>query len=67
MKIPEGKEAQIKELFKQAILELLRERGEEFYEVFLEVLENVAMTRAIQDGERTEPVSKLEVCEALEK
>jgi len=67
MKVPEGKKAQIKELFKQAIWELLQERGEEFYEVFLEVLEDVAITGAIQDGERTELVSKLEVYKALEK
>jgi len=67
MKVPEGKEAQIKELFKQAIRELLQERGEEFYELFLDVLEDVAMTRAIQDGEPSEPVSKTEVYEALKK
>lgn len=48
-------------------MELLRERGEEFYEVFLAVLEDVSMARAIQEGEQTGLVSKSEVFEALEK
>ncbi len=65
MDIPKDEEAQVKELFKQAILELLQERRDEFYDVFLEVLEDVSMAKAIQEGEQTELTSKSEVFEAL--
>ncbi|MDZ7845254.1 MAG: hypothetical protein U5K99_10690 [Anaerolineales bacterium] len=65
MDIPKDEEAQVKELFKQAILELLQERRDEFYDVFLEVLEDISMTKAIQEGEQTELASKSEVFEAL--
>lgn len=65
MDIPKDEEAQVKELFKQAILELLQERRDEFYDVFLEVLEDVSMAKAIQEGEQTELASKSEVFEAL--
>ncbi|MFO7943458.1 MAG: hypothetical protein R6U51_04065 [Anaerolineales bacterium] len=65
MDIPEDKEARLMELFKQAVLEVLQEQRDEFYGLFLEVLEDVSMTKAIQEGERTEPVSKSEVYEAL--
>ena len=44
---------------------MLQEQRDEFYDLFLEVLEDVSMTAAIQEGERTEPVSKSEVYEAL--
>ena len=66
MSMPIGEQTQIKELFKQAILELLQERKEEVYDVFLEVLEEISLTKAIEEGEQTEWVSKAEVFEALE-
>lgn len=65
MDIPEDKEVRLKELFKQAVLELLQEQRDEFYGLFLEVLEDVSMTKAIHEGERIEPISKSEVYEAL--
>lgn len=67
MDIPEDKEARLKELFKQAVLEVLQERRDEFYGLFLEVLEDISMTKAIHEGERTEPISKSEVYEALRR
>ena len=66
MSMPIGEQTQIKELFKQAILELLQERKEEVYDVFLEVLEEISLTKAIEEGEQTELVSKAEVFKALE-
>ena len=65
MDIPEDKEARLKELFKQAVLKVLQEQRDEFYGLFLEVLEDISMTVAIQEDGRTEPISKSEVYEAL--
>jgi hypothetical protein len=66
MSMPVEEQTHIKELFKQAILELLQERKEEVYDVFLEVLEEISLTKAIEEGEQTEWVSKAEVFKALE-
>ena len=66
MSMPIGEQTQIKELFKQAILELLQVRKEEVYDVFLEALEEISLTKAIEEGEQTEWVSKAEVFKALE-
>ena len=55
----------LKELLKQAILELMQERKEEFEEIFAEILEDFAIARAIKEGESTEIVSKTEVLQVL--
>ena len=60
-------EAQIKELFKQALVELLQERKDLLREVIAEVLEDLALLRAIKEGEDTETVGKEDVLRALEK
>lgn len=57
---------QIKELFKQAILEVLQERKDWFYDLFAEVIEDFALARAIREGEIEETVSREEVFRTLE-
>jgi Asp-tRNA(Asn)/Glu-tRNA(Gln) amidotransferase C subunit len=58
-------DAHLKDLLKQAILELMQERKEEFEEIFAEVIEDFALARAIKEGESTPTVSKTEVLQAL--
>jgi hypothetical protein len=58
-------DTRIKELFKQAMLELLSERRDEFYELFAEALEDILLVYAIREGENSETVSKKEVLRAL--
>ncbi len=55
----------IKDLFKQAMLELLTERRGDFYDLFSEALEDILMVYAIREGEDSETVSKSEVLKAL--
>ena len=57
---------QLKEVFKQAFAELLRERRELLYDVLIEVLEDVALENAIKEGEETEIVSRKRVFKILE-
>ncbi len=57
---------QIKDLFKQALTEMLHENREELYGLFAEVLEDVALTNAIREGISTENVDRAEVFEVLE-
>ena len=59
-------EERIKELFKQALLEVLHERRDLIYDVFAEVIEDVALAKSIKEGESTEPVSREEVFQMLE-
>ncbi len=59
-------EERIKELFKQALLEVLHERRDLIYDVFAEVIEDVALAKSIKEGESTEPVSREEVFQTLE-
>jgi hypothetical protein len=59
-------DAEIKELFKQAFLELLEERQDVLYDLFAEVIEDFALANAIREGESTEAVGKAEVMKLLE-
>jgi hypothetical protein len=49
---------QLKELFKSAVVELLRDNREEVSEFLAELIEDIAMERAIAEGETTELVSR---------
>ena len=57
---------QLKEVFKQAIAELLQERRDLLYDVFVEVLEDIALANAIKEGEETEIVPRKQVFKTLE-
>ena len=52
---------QLKEVFKQAFTELLQEQRDLLYDVFTEVLEDIALANAIKEGEETEIVSREQV------
>lgn len=57
---------QLKEVFKQAFAELLQERRDLLYDVFIEVLEDIALANAIKEGAKTEIVSRKRVFKILE-
>ena len=57
---------QLKEVFKQAFAELLQERRDLLYDVFTEVLEDIALANAIKEGEETEIASREQVFKILE-
>ena len=59
-------EGRIKELMKQAMLEVLKERRDLIYDVFAEVIEDLALANAIKEGESTESVKREEVFKTLE-
>ena len=59
-------EKQLKEIFKQALLEILEERHDLAESLFQEALEDWGLLRAIQDGEDSETVAREVVFEALE-
>jgi len=59
-------ESRIKDLIKQAMLEVLQERRDLISELFAEAIEDLGLTQAIREGESTESVSRDEVIKALE-
>ncbi len=60
-------EGRLKELLKTAIVEVLEERRELVLDVFEEALEDVALVRAIEEGERSPLVSRDEVFKLFER
>ena len=59
-------EQNMKRLLKEALLDLIEERQELFYELFTEVIEDVGLLQAIKEGEDTEKVSRDEVFAILD-
>jgi hypothetical protein len=51
-------EDKIKQLFKTAIIEVIQEQKEVFSELLTEILEDIAFSKAIKEGESTEIVSR---------
>jgi hypothetical protein len=66
MVAPSISEAQLKDALKLALIEVLEERSDLLRDVLAEVLEEVALVRAIQEGEASESVSREDVFRALE-
>jgi hypothetical protein len=49
---------QLKELLKTAIVEILQEQKEIFTDIIVEAMEDIALAKAIEEGENTETVSR---------
>ena len=59
-------EQQLKDIFKQALLEIFEERQDLAEALFQETLEDCGLLQAIREGETTETVSRQAVFDALE-
>lgn len=60
-------EDKIKELFKTAIIETLEERKDLFSDLFREITEDIALAKAIEEGENSAKVSRSDIFEVLEQ
>ena len=60
-------EADLKKVFKEALLEALDEKKDLLDDLFREVVEDVAMAKAIEEGEKTPEVSRSQVFDVLEQ
>ncbi len=56
----------IKDLFKQAIIEAIEEKKEVVHDLLMEVMEDFAMVRAIEEGESSGNISRGEVFDILD-
>ncbi len=58
-------EGRIKELLKEAVLEVLEERRDLIYDALAEAMEDFALAKAIQEGESSESVTREQVFQTL--
>lgn len=59
-------ESKLKALLKTAIIEVLQEQKEVFSDLLAEIIEDIALEKAIEEGENTETVSREAIFEILE-
>ncbi|BAY61535.1 hypothetical protein NIES22_16020 [Calothrix brevissima NIES-22] len=58
-------EEKIKQLFKSALIEVIQEQKEVFSDLLAEIIEDIALEKAIKEGEDTELVSREEIFKIL--
>ncbi len=60
------KEQEIKQLLEEVIFKLFTEKREIFKEIVEEVIEDIALSKAIEEGRKNEFVSKDEIMDIIE-
>lgn len=58
---------ELKTLLKQALIELLKEKDQVVYDALAEVIEEVGLAKAIEEGQTSKTVDEIEVFKALER
>ncbi len=58
-------DTKIKNLFKQAIIEAIEEKKDVVHDLFMDAMEDIALLRAIEEGETTDNVSREDIFEIL--
>lgn len=58
-------ETRIKALFKEALVEVIEENQDKFSSILVEALEDIGLSRAIEEGELSTNVSREEIFEIL--
>jgi hypothetical protein len=51
-------DVQVESIFKEAIMEVMQEHRNFFFDLFVEAIEDIAMIKAIEEGEESEIVSR---------
>ncbi|MCJ7540924.1 MAG: hypothetical protein MUO88_14815 [Desulfobacterales bacterium] len=59
-------DSKLKQLLKEALIEAIEEKKNVFYDLIVDAVEDIAIVRAIQEGENTETISKQEIFNILE-
>jgi hypothetical protein len=56
---------QLKELLKTTLIEVLQEQKEVFTDIIVEAMEDIALAKAIEEGENTENASRDDIFKLL--
>ena len=59
-------EDRLKQVFKEALVEMLEEKQNLFHDIVVEAMEDIALSRAIQKGQKSGTATKKEVFNILE-
>ena len=59
-------EGRLKQVFKEALIEMLEEKQNLFHDIVIDAMEDIALTRAIQAGQDSGRATKKEVFDILE-
>ncbi|MBU1193745.1 MAG: hypothetical protein KKE62_09560 [Proteobacteria bacterium] len=59
-------EGRLKQVFKEALIEMLEEKHSLFHDIVVEAMEDIALSRAIQEGQETGKATKKSVFDILE-
>lgn len=59
-------EGRLKQVFKEALVEMLEEKQNIFHDIIVDAMEDIGLSRAIQDGQTSGPATKQEVFDILE-
>ncbi len=58
-------ETRIKTLFKEALVEVIEENQDKLSSILIDALEDIGLSRAIEEGEKSQTVSRDEIFEVL--
>jgi hypothetical protein len=59
-------ENKLKDIMKQALVEVLDDRKGVIYEILAEIIEDIALSHAIKEGEATKSVSKRQILSIIQ-
>lgn len=59
-------ENRLKQVFKEALVEMLEEKQNIFHDIIMDAIEDVALSRAIQEGQSSGTATKEEIFNILE-
>ncbi len=59
-------EARLKQVFKEALAEMLEEKQNLFHDIVMEAMEDIALSRAIDEGHKSGKATREEVFDILE-
>ncbi len=59
-------ESKMKELLKEALIEMMKDKKEIFYEIVKEAIEDVGMANAIKEGRQNKFVEEQRIIETIE-
>ena len=59
-------DGRIKELFKQELIEAIEEKKEVVHDILMEVMEDIALVKAIEEGESSGRVDREEIFNILD-
>ncbi len=59
-------ESRLKQVFKEALTEMLEEKPNLFHDIVMEAMEDIALSRAIQEGQESGSATRQEIFDILE-